>query len=59
MTELEQKIIELREDGLTYRAIQLKLGNPSKQFIRDTLKQYKPELLGDIMYNHNRLRPQY
>ena len=34
MTELQENIIALRKEGLTYKAIQLKLGNPSKKFIR-------------------------
>lgn len=56
MSELEQKIINLREEGLTYRAIQLKLGNPSKKFISETLRKYKPELAGDKVENYGRYR---
>jgi hypothetical protein len=56
MNELEQKIIDLRKEGLTYRAIQLKLGNPSKDFIKNTLRTYAPELAGDVVLNHNRLK---
>lgn len=55
MEELEVKIVELRKEGLTYRAIQLKLGNPSKKFIKDTLRKYAPELAGDIVKNYNKL----
>lgn len=55
MTDLETKIIELRIEGLTYRAIQLKLGNPSKKFIRQTLLQYQPHLVGDVVINYNKL----
>jgi hypothetical protein len=56
MNELEQKIINLREEGLTYKAIQLKLGNPSKEFIKNTLRKYKPELAGDVVENYGRLK---
>lgn len=59
MTELETKIVELRKDGLSYSAIQLRLGNPSKKFIKETLQQYNPELLGDIVPNYQRLQPKY
>lgn len=59
MSELEQKIINLREEGLTYRAIQLKLGNPSKKFISETLKKYKPELAGDVVENYGRLKSKW
>ena len=56
MNELETKIIELRKEGLTYRAIQLKLGNPSKKFIRETLLKYEPDLVGDVVTNYGRLK---
>ena len=59
MTELEQKIIELRKDGLTYQAIQLKLGNPSKKFIRETLLQHAPKLVGDVVTNYHKLQPKW
>ena len=55
MTELEEKIVALRKEGLTYRAIQLKLGNPSKKFIRETLLQYAPKHVGDTVKNYNKL----
>lgn len=55
MTELQEKIVELRKDGYTYRGIQLKLGNPSKKFIRNTLLEYAPEYVGDII-NYNKLQ---
>ena len=55
MTELEKKIVELREEGCTYQAIQLKLGNPSKKFIKETLLTYAPELAGDKVKNYKRL----
>lgn len=55
MTTLEISIITLREEGCTYRMIQIKLGNPSKQLIRDTLKKFRPELLGDVVPNHGKL----
>jgi len=56
LTELEEKIIELRKEGMTYHAIQLALGNPSKKFIKDTLKKYAPALVGDVVKNYGRLR---
>lgn len=59
MSELEQKILELRRDGLAYSAIQLRLGNPSKKKIKETLKMYAPELLGDIVENYHKLNPKY
>lgn len=59
MNELEQKIIDLREEGLTYRAIQIKLGNPSKEFIKNTLRKYKPELAGDVVENYGRLKSKW
>lgn len=59
MSELEEKIVELRKDGHTYNSIQLKLGNPSKQCIKDTLKQYAPELLGDVIKNYGKLQPKW
>ena len=59
MTQLEQRILELRREGYSYTAIQLQLGNPSKKMIKDTLKLYAPELLGDVVENYNKLRPKY
>jgi len=53
--QLEKRIVILRSEGLSYREIQIKLGNPSKQFIRDTLKKLSPELLGDIFPNLGKL----
>lgn len=47
MSELEERIIELREEGMTYHAIQLKLGNPSKKMIKNTIRKYTPALAGD------------
>lgn len=55
MTELQESIIALRKEGLTYKAIQLKLGNPSKKFIRETLLQYAPKLVGDVVINYHKL----
>jgi len=55
MLELEQKIIDLRNDGLSYKAIQLKLGNPSKKYIKETLKKFAPNLVGDIVINYKKL----
>ena len=56
MTEIEEKIVELRKEGLTYREIQVKLGNPSKKFIRETLLEHAPKLVGDVVTNHKRLK---
>jgi hypothetical protein len=56
MTELESRVVELREEGMTYHSIQLKLGNPSKKFIKQTIKKYIPELEGDKVTNHGKLR---
>lgn len=55
MIELQQKIIELRKEGLTYAAIQLRLGNPSKKFIRETLLEFSPRLAGDVVKNYHKL----
>ena len=55
MTELQENIIALRKEGLTYRAIQLNLGNPSKKFIRETLLEYEPKLVGDVVQNFKKL----
>lgn len=55
MSDIEIKIIELRKEGYTYRGIQIQLGNPSKKMIKDTLKKYAPELLGDVVENYNKL----
>lgn len=57
-SELEQKIIDLREEGYTYKGIQLKLGNPSKKFIKETLKKYRPDLAGDVVANPGKLKNQ-
>lgn len=59
MTELQEKIIDLRKDGLTYKAIQLKLGNPSKKFIRETLLEFNPELVGDVVINYKKLQSKF
>lgn len=56
MNELEERIIELREEGMSYHAIQLKLGNPSKDTIKKILKKYRPELAGDVIENHGKKR---
>lgn len=55
--ELQQKIIDLRIEGYSYKGIQLKLGNPSKQYIKDTLRKFRPDLAGDVVKNYNRLLP--
>lgn len=59
MTELQEQIIELRKEGLTYKEIQLKLGNPSKKFIRETLLEFKPNLVGDSVKNYHRLQKKF
>lgn len=59
MTELQEKIIELRQEGLSYGAIQLRLGNPSKKFIRETLIEHVPKLVGDVVKNYNKLEPKW
>lgn len=56
MTELQQKIIDLRKEDYSYGAIQLKLGNPSKKFIRKTLLEYAPLLVGDVVKNYKKLQ---
>lgn len=59
MTELQENIINLRKEGLSYGSIQLKLGNPSKKFIKETLKTYRPELTGDVIKNYKKLEPKW
>lgn len=59
MTELQGKIVELRKEGLTYHAIQLRLGSPSKKFIRETLLEHAPKLVGDVVKNYNKLEPKW
>lgn len=59
MTELQTQIVALRQEGLTYRTIQIKLGNPSKQFIKDTLREFAPDLAGDVVKNTKRLEPKW
>ena len=59
MNELEQKIVELREEGYTYQGIQLKLGNPSKKYIKSVLAQWAPNLLGDVVPNSGKLKPKW
>lgn len=56
MNELETKIVELRKEGLTYQAIQLRLGNPSKKLIRQILLEHAPKLVGDVVPNYKKLR---
>jgi hypothetical protein len=58
MSELEEKIIILRKEGYTYKGIQLKLGNPSKKYIREVLLKYSPELVGDL-FNYSKLEKKY
>ena len=59
MEELDKKIIDLRKDGHSYSGIQLQLGNPSKKYIKEVLKKYNPELLGDVVKNYNKLNPKW
>lgn len=59
MTELQEKIINLRKEGLSYGAIQLALGNPSKKFIKETLKEFEPALAGDVVFNYKKLQPKW
>ena len=47
MNELQEKIVQLRKEGYSYKAIRLKLGNPSNKQIREVLLEYCPELAGD------------
>lgn len=56
MNELEKKVVDLRKEGLTYKAIQLKLGNPSKKLIKTILKEYLPDMVGDKVENYGRYR---
>ena len=51
---LKPNIIKLRKDKYSYAGIQLKLGNPSKRFIRKVLLEYTPDLI-DIDCNYNKL----
>ena len=44
---LDERIVELRKDDYTYRMIQLKLGNPSRKYIRQVLLRDAPELAGE------------
>ena len=44
--EMNQNILELANEGYTYREIQLKLGNPSKKRIRQVIKNGNRELAG-------------
>jgi hypothetical protein len=59
MTKLQEKIIELRKEGLTYAAIQIKTGNPSKKFIRETLLEFDSKLVGDVVKNYKKLLPKW
>lgn len=59
MTELQTQIVALRQEGATYRTIQIKLGNPSKQFIKETLREFAPNLAGDVVENIQKLGPKW
>jgi len=50
----EKCIILLRQSGLSYGDIQVKLGNPSKKKIRQVLLKWNPSLI-DIDANKNKL----
>lgn len=56
--DLEIKIVELREEGYTYGGIQLRLGNPSKKYIRSVLTKHAPHLVGDVLTNRGKLQKQ-
>ena len=45
ISDLDAKIIYLKEDKYLYTQIQLMLGNPSKRYIRSVLIKYVPQLL--------------
>lgn len=57
--DIQDKIVELRKEGYSYAGIQLKLGNPSKKFIKETLRKLAPDLLGDVVENFKKLTPKY
>ena len=57
--KLQNKIVELRKEGYSYAGIQLRLGNPSKKFIKETLKKLAPDLVGDVVENFKKLTPKY
>lgn len=58
-TDLERAILILRENGkYNYRGIQLRLGNPSKKFIREVLLKYNKDLI-ELDCNYNKLKKQY
>ena len=57
--QLQNKIVELRKEGYSYAGIQLILGNPSKKFIKETLKKLAPDLVGDVVENFKKLTPKY
>lgn len=45
ISDLDAKIVVLKEDFWSYGNIQLFLGNPSKKYIRNVLLKYRPNLL--------------
>ena len=45
ISDLDAKIVILKEDFWSYANIQLFLGNPSKKYIRNVLLKYRPNLL--------------
>lgn len=45
ISDLDAKIVILKEEFWSYTNIQLFLGNPSKKYIRNVLLKYRPNLL--------------
>ena len=52
--DLEKTIISMRTAGWTYGSIQLRLGNPSKKYIRSVLLTYAPELIDNSTSKQNK-----
>lgn len=46
--KLKDKIMEEVHKGSTYKEIQLRLGSPSKKYIRKVIKERNPELYSII-----------
>lgn len=53
--EREEKIIEAFKEGLTYRAIQLRCGNPSKNEIKKVIQKNIPEIY-EFINDTNKLK---
>lgn len=43
-SDLEQNILRMARQGATYKQIRLSLGNPSRQVIRNVIRNRDPEL---------------